>query len=655
MSSTPNSKRRRPQEILLPDGKKVIVTVPDDLEKIRQKYANQNEIQVEVVVHGSHEHRSHLERSRDHHQSRKAELRERHGPAFDEWEDLHKQLDSVTAELERLQDLTAGLNASFNKFGYDAKLRTYDEDGSKTPTLQDTMSDAASSETGGSMVRLGQTTKLFKKPVIKQWFHRGLLWRASEHTEIMAVELFFDLLYVAIIHINGEHIAEDPTGFELLRFAITFIMSWKIWADITQTLSWFETDDVLTRFLILFEIACLLGFTTNMTYSFYEDESHNTYTQLVAFYLAARLKSAVYYVTTSFLLPMIRGVMITQAISIIVPSALWIGSIHLNMPARLGLVWVALFLDICGQWPITVFYRWGQQAGQGTRFGERLNKFFEFFPAMNIEHRVERTNAFVSLVFGYSVVGVIFQSYGGYNVNAFLGKAILGLVQAFIFNWIYFDIDGSNINLHAIRRSAISAVIWQYVHLPFIMGYIVASAGLSKLVLATDVPAAHIENLSSHYRLLVLDHVEDGIRFFYCHGLAIALLGMTVISLCHEHKRPPTLRWSKTTRLANRVAVCLVLFFLPMARSLRSRDLIAVSLGLTAWVLLLELWGKSCRDDPFIGEKAGCGVNYSARCTKKDLEEALGKDRGRSSSEERCSVDIQTLDRNEKTAVAAQD
>jgi hypothetical protein len=40
-------------------------------------------------------------------------------------------------------------------------------------------------------------------------------------------------------------------------------MSWKIWADITLTLSWFETDDVLTRLEILFEIACLLGYVDN--------------------------------------------------------------------------------------------------------------------------------------------------------------------------------------------------------------------------------------------------------------------------------------------------------------------------------------------------------------------------------------------------------
>lgn len=64
---------------------------------------------------------------------------------------------------------------------------------------------------------------------------------------------------VGIIHINGEHMAEDPTGYELLRFTITFLMSWKIWEDLTKWLSWFESDDIFTRIEVCFLIACLLG------------------------------------------------------------------------------------------------------------------------------------------------------------------------------------------------------------------------------------------------------------------------------------------------------------------------------------------------------------------------------------------------------------
>ncbi|KAM6537206.1 hypothetical protein FALCPG4_003144 [Fusarium falciforme] len=645
MSSKPSARRRQPQRFALPNGKEVIVSLPEDYDNLRKKYGSQDEIQVEVVLHGSTEHSNYLRETRDHHEGRRAKLRELHGPAFDEWEDVQSQLDTFNSELDRLSTNTNGLSANFNKFGYGAELRTYNDD--ETPDVDTSTSDTVSIASSWSQARLGETTKLFKKPVIKQWFHKGLLWRASENTEIMAIELFFDLLYVGIIHINGEHVWAEPTGKELLRFAITFIMSWKIWADVTLVLSWFETDDVLTRLEILFEIACLLGFTTNMTYAFYDNEEHNTYTMLVSFYLAARFRTLVHYLATGFLLPMIRGVMICEAINVLIPSVLWIASIHVEMPSRLGLIWVALALDMWGQSIITGLFRYGKMAGEKSGIGNFLAKVFEFYPAVNIEHRVERTNAFVSLVFGYSVVGVMFQSYGGYHVNSFLGKAVLGLVQAFVFNWIYFDVDGSNIDIHAIRRSIISATVWNYAHLPFIMGYILASAGLSKLVLATDAGGANAEQLSEHYSHRAEDEVANGIRFFYCHGLAIALLFMGVIAHCHEHRKPATLRWSKNIRLANRFAVCIVMFLLPLAKSLNSLNLISITLGLTVWVLLVELFGKSCRNDPFIGEKKGCRVRYSCKCSKKAFEKANVDEK-----REMPVAEVLELGAREKTAVA---
>lgn len=67
------------------------------------------------------------------------------------------------------------------------------------------------------------------------------------------------LFIVGIIAINGDHVAEEADGKELLRFVVTFAMSWRIWSDIQQVVGWFETDDILQRVEILFVIACLLG------------------------------------------------------------------------------------------------------------------------------------------------------------------------------------------------------------------------------------------------------------------------------------------------------------------------------------------------------------------------------------------------------------
>lgn len=193
MSSPLQGRRRRPQEFLLPGGKKVIVTLPEDLEDIRRKYVRDNDVQVEIVVHGSVEHNQYLRQSRDHHEERRQLLREKHGPAFEEWESIQNQLTSVTSELERLENQASGLYGNFSRFGYDAAVRTYSDEDPPASSHASISEKSRGRDQDGE--RDGETTKLFKRPVIRQWFHQGLLWRAAEQTEIMAIELFLDLVY----------------------------------------------------------------------------------------------------------------------------------------------------------------------------------------------------------------------------------------------------------------------------------------------------------------------------------------------------------------------------------------------------------------------------------------------------------------------------
>jgi low temperature requirement protein LtrA len=76
---------------------------------------------------------------------------------------------------------------------------------------------------------------------VRQYFHKGLLWRASSKEEVGSFELFVDLLYVGIIGVVGDVAAEHATGDAFLKFSIIFIIGWKIWSDLTLIVSWFET------------------------------------------------------------------------------------------------------------------------------------------------------------------------------------------------------------------------------------------------------------------------------------------------------------------------------------------------------------------------------------------------------------------------------
>lgn len=181
---------------------------------------------------------------------------------------------------------------------------------------------------------------------------------------------------------------------------------------------------------------------------------NETYSQLVAFYLAARFFIGSYYGFISYIIPMVRGMMIGQVVAIAIPSGVWIASIYVDMPQRFVLIWIALAMDLFASIVLVFLIRKAHSVS--PRLGAWAERVFEFYPAVNIEHKTERTNAFVTLIFGYSVVALLYQNSASFGVNAFFGKAVLGLIQAFCLNTIYFEIDNDSLFQHAIRRNVIS-------------------------------------------------------------------------------------------------------------------------------------------------------------------------------------------------------
>jgi len=267
---------------------------------------------------------------------------------------------------------------------------------------------------------------------------------------VASYELFVDLLFVGIIGISGDYAAELANGAGLLQFAITFILGWKVWSDITLFVSWFEADDIVRRLCVLFNLVCLLGYTTNIV-----DSSADTYSSLIGFYLAARLFAALAFAWMAYLIPMVRGALLLNSAMIIIPSILWIGSIHVEDPGRQALTWTAIAFDLFGTWMLFYIQK-GILKHFPTRIAEHVAKLYEFYPATSIEHKIDRTGAFVTLVFGYSVLALLYQSRAAMGINAFFGKAILALIQAFSFNWMYFEVDAFNLDTHAIRRHWLS-------------------------------------------------------------------------------------------------------------------------------------------------------------------------------------------------------
>ena len=120
---------------------------------------------------------------------------------------LKEDFDAVARDLDRLsKGKGVELHATFDKFGRTANLQVHD-----------------APEEGNEEQGWHTGLKLFRVPNIRQYFHKGVLYRSVEMEETLPMELFIDLFYVGIISINAQTVANNPTGFQLHIFALTFM------------------------------------------------------------------------------------------------------------------------------------------------------------------------------------------------------------------------------------------------------------------------------------------------------------------------------------------------------------------------------------------------------------------------------------------------
>lgn len=144
---------------------------------------------------------------------------------------IQTDMADVARELDKMTTSPVELEANFDRFGYDVRIRTHDGDAATSEDGKpggDDLADGALSQ-GITLKKNGKsskpqkstTMKIWKTPVLRQYFHNGMLYRARSAEEVASCELFVDLLYVGIIAFNGDKATEDPSGLGFLRFCVS--------------------------------------------------------------------------------------------------------------------------------------------------------------------------------------------------------------------------------------------------------------------------------------------------------------------------------------------------------------------------------------------------------------------------------------------------
>ena len=114
----------------------------------------------------------------------------------------------------------------------------------------------------------GGGVKFLTRPKLRGYFHRTQLFKSrgdNEYAATTSISLFTDLLFVGVLAETGGLAVVDSNPINLLRFIVQFLPSWRIWCYVRDIVAMYEMNAVSQRFLILWILCLLIGFTVKST------------------------------------------------------------------------------------------------------------------------------------------------------------------------------------------------------------------------------------------------------------------------------------------------------------------------------------------------------------------------------------------------------
>ncbi len=314
----------------------------------------------------------------------------------------------------------------------------------------------------------------------------------DHHRKVSWLELFYDLVYVAIIVQLGNKLSDNVSAEGFVEFLLLFIPIWWVWMGTTFYSNRFRADDLVHRLLVFAQIFVVSGLAITVANGLGE-----TSVGFALCYAAARGLLIVMYLRVVALIPEARPLARRYVTGFAIAAVIWVISAFVPPPLRFVLWVVGLLIDF-----------WTPLSPGSRALQNKLPP--------SPHHLPERLGLFTIIVFGESFIKVI----GGYSHHditlPLVGMGLLGIVLVGSLWWLYFE----NVADKPIQRATMRAQGWIYAHLPLQLGLTALAVGIYKIV-TTD----------AEYGL------KDEYRWLICGSVALCLLAIGAIELFTE--RPP--------------------------------------------------------------------------------------------------------------------
>ncbi len=293
----------------------------------------------------------------------------------------------------------------------------------------------------------------------KQWLSRPPRPHGDviQDRRVSFLEVFYDLVYVAVIGQASRQLAEQIAVQRVIEFAIIFGLIWFAWINGSLYIELHGSEDGRTRNIVFAQmciLALLAVFTAGaadrdgtpfsvvyaafllfMTWLWYtvrdQDRDHPEFLVVTAGYVIAMAVSAAVILASGFLAPAPRLVIWAAF------SAVWFG----------GLVIVRRDQTVLSL---------------GTTATDSL---------------VERFGTFTIIVLGEVVLGVVAGLVSAERDNMTIAVGLLALWVGFGFWWIYFDLVGRRL-----PRNGPTLTYWVLSHFPITLSIVAAGAAIVSLI-----------------------------------------------------------------------------------------------------------------------------------------------------------------------------
>jgi low temperature requirement protein LtrA len=295
---------------------------------------------------------------------------------------------------------------------------------------------------------------------------KKILWkppqlRISEGVEVERhatwLELFYDLLFAAVVAQLTFKLSQDLSGFGVLSFIVLCVPVWWAWVGQAFYATRFDTDDLGHRLFIIAQMFAVGAMAVNV----HAGLGHGS-AGFALSYAAVRFILVGEYLGAHIWVPAARPLTKRFGLGFGAAASIWLVSAWVPPPLRFYLWGLGLLIDFV------------TPLGAG-KLHSRL--------APHATHLPERFALFILIVMGETIAGVVMGlTQHAWDIHSGL-TAGLGLIGFFSLWWIYFDnIDGA-----AIRAARAQGRIWLYqgwlyAHLPLVIGLAASAVGVQYAV-----------------------------------------------------------------------------------------------------------------------------------------------------------------------------